>query len=88
MSDLPSLTARIEALAAQALTKATADKARNRLLMPQTALIVDEFIAIFGKLPAGRITEAGRTVQWGRLPEWCEPGYQTDVRAFIGLMRK
>lgn len=43
------------------------NKVRNRAEMPKTAKIIDEFTQVFGKLPAGRVWEGGRTVEWGDL---------------------
>jgi len=34
--------------------------------MPETAKIIDAFVAVFGKLPSGRVTENGHTVTWGK----------------------
>ena len=65
MNDL-SPAERAAAMALQARADAVARRIRNRLEMPGTAALVDAFTDVFGKLPAGRFTENGRTVEWGR----------------------
>ena len=40
-------------------------RVENRAAMPESAHTVDEFTRVFGKLPAGRVWEDGRMVEWG-----------------------
>ena len=41
-------------------------KRENRDAMPQSAKMIDAYVAVFGKLPSGRFTENGKTVEWGK----------------------
>jgi hypothetical protein len=56
-------------MAVLARKREASDKVRNREQMPESSKHIDQFTRIFGKLPAGRVTENGRTVTWGNLNE-------------------
>lgn len=56
---------RAAAIAIKARQREAKDKVRNRAEMPETAAHLDQFREVFGKLPAGRVWEGGRTVTWG-----------------------
>lgn len=56
---------RAAAIAAQARARAEPERQRNRRDMPESTRIIDELAATFGKPQYIRLTEAGRTVEWG-----------------------
>ena len=60
---------RAAAMAIEARKREHRKRVENRAAMPESAKHIDEFTRVFGKLPAGRVTENGRTVTWGNLNE-------------------
>ena len=56
---------------------------RNRREMPEATSWLDQMRATFGNLPAGTVTEGGRTVSWGTALT-----YSYAVQASVGPKRK
>ena len=76
MADLADLERRVAAMAGSAKTK----RQDNRRAMPETAAWLDDITRLFGKPPAGRVTEAGRTVKWGDQALFDRPSVVPVVR--------
>ena len=78
-----SVADRAAAIAVTARARVESDRERNRREMPAATAWLDEMRATFGNLPAGRVTEGGRTVTWGVMP-----AYSYAVQASVGPKRK
>jgi hypothetical protein len=77
------LVHRTQAIAAAARACSGGEKERNRREMPEITAWIDGLTAVFGKPVAGVVTEGGRTVRWGKMPE-----YSYAVQASAGPKRK
>lgn len=61
-----SLSDRAKEMAEIARQRERDSKAENRRLMPLATAEVDKIRQWFGNPPRGRLTENGRTVEWGK----------------------
>ena len=64
---MSELAERVRGIAASARAREQSRRVDNREQMPTATAFVDDFRRVFGSLPAGRMTENGRTVEWGDL---------------------